>query len=252
MPNQWDAILYDRNHSFVSELATDLVELLAPQSGDRILDLGCGTGYLADKIASKGAEVVGIDYATTMIEQARSKYPNLHFEVVDARDLRYKEEFDAVFSNAALHWITEPEKVISGIYQALKPGGRFVAEFGGKGNVKAIVAALSNAIENAGYAVNLLNPWYFPSIGEYGTLLETHDLQLTYATLFSRSTRLEDGEQGIQNWLRMFANSVLNTFSTEQQASIISDIENCLRSTLYRNGTWIADYRRIRIVAIKE
>ncbi|AFZ30198.1 Methyltransferase type 11 [Gloeocapsa sp. PCC 7428] len=261
MQNQWDAKLYDRNHTFVSELATDLIEILAPQAGDcatrstggdRILDLGCGTGDLTNKIASQGVEVVGIDSATTMIEQARNKYPHLHFEVLDARNLQYKEEFDAVFSNAALHWITEPEKVIFGVHQALKSGGRFVAEFGGKGNVKAIITALYQALENAGYPVNTIsNPWYFPSIAEYGNLLEKHGLQLTFATLFDRPTRLEEREKGVQNWLRMFANSFLDTFSSEQQARIISDVENQLRPVLYQNGVWFADYRRIRIVAVK-
>jgi trans-aconitate methyltransferase len=253
MTNQWDAKLYDRNHAFVSELATDLIDLLAPKTGDRILDLGCGTGYLADKIASQGVEVVGIDYAATMIEQARSNYPHLHFAVVDARELQYKEEFDAVFSNAVLHWITEPEKVISGIHQALKIGGRFVAEFGGKGNVKAITTALYQALKNAGYPIDKkLNPWYFPSIAEYGSLLEKHGLQLVFATLFDRPTRLEDGEKGLANWLKMFANSFLNAFSPEQQVSIISDIENQLHPVLYQNDAWFADYRRIRIVAVKE
>ncbi|MES1022039.1 class I SAM-dependent methyltransferase [Gloeocapsa sp. BRSZ] len=253
MPNQWDAKLYDRNHAFVSELATDLIELLAPQKGYRILDLGCGTGYLADKIASQGVEVVGIDYAATMIEQARSNYPHLHFVVVDARELQYKEEFDAVFSNAVLHWITEPEKVILGIQQALKPGGRFVAEFGGKGNVKAITTALYQSLENAGYPIDKkLNPWYFPSIAEYGSLLEKHNLQFTFATLFDRLTRLEEGEKGMKNWLRMFANSFLDVFSSEQQATIISDVENQLRPVLYHDGAWFADYRRIRIIAVKQ
>lgn len=252
MRNQWDAKLYDRNHSFVSELATDLIEILAPQAGDCILDLGCGTGDLTNKIANQGVEVVGIDYAATMVEQARNKYPHLHFEVLDAKNLDYKEEFDAVFSNAALHWITEPEKVVLGIRQALKPGGRFVAEFGGKGNIKAITRALYQALENASFPINdTQNPWYFPSIAEYGSLLEKHGLNLIFATLFDRPTRLEDGE-GMQNWLKMFANSFLNAFSVEQQANIISDIENQLYPVLYQNGAWFADYRRIRIVAVKE
>lgn len=251
MPNQWDAKLYDRNHVFVSELATDLIELLAPKKSDRILDLGCGTGDLTNKIASQGVEVIGIDSATTMIEQARHKYPHLHFEVLDARNLDYKEEFDAVFSNAALHWITEPDKVIFGIHQALKQGGRFVAEFGGKGNVKAIITALYQALENAGYSIDL-NPWYFPSIAEYGILLEKHGLQLVFATLIDRPTRLKDGEKGLVNWLKMFANSFLYSLSAEQQVSIISDVENQLRPVLYQNDTWFADYRRIRIVAVKQ
>ncbi len=248
----WNAELYDSKHSFVSNLATGLVEILSPQLEERILDLGCGTGYLTDKIAISGAEVIGIDSAATMIEQARNNYPHLDFAVADARKLEFTEQFDAVFSNAVLHWIKEPEKVVSGIWQALKPGGRFVAEFGGKGNIKAIVTAIYQAMQNAGYpADEALNPWYFPSIGEYGSLLEKQGLQLTFAILFDRPTPLE-GEQGMQNWIRMFGNSFLNAFPADTQNSILTDIEQQLRPILYQNGTWFADYRRIRVIAIKE
>lgn len=248
---QWDAELYDNKHSFVSELATDLVELLAPKSGECILDLGCGTGHLTHNIAISGAEVIGIDNALTMIERARKNYPNLKFEVADGTNLDFEEQFDAIFSNAVLHWIKEPEKVIAGIWRALKPGGRFVAEFGGKGNIKEITTAIHNAIQ-ADYPINeALNHSYFPSIGEYGTLLEQQGLELTFATLVERPTPLEDGEQGLQNWIRMFRNNLLAAVPSDKQIKILADIENQLRPKLYRNGTWFADYRRIRVMAIK-
>lgn len=251
--NQWDAELYDNKHFFVSQFGIDVVKLLAPQNGEYILDLGCGTGYLTHNIAISGAEVIGVDNALNMIEQARKNYPNLKFEVADGTDLRFTEQFDAIFSNAVLHWIKEPEKVISGIWRGLKPGGRFVAEFGGKGNVKAIVTAICNAIQAAGYPVNeALNHSYFPSIGEYGTLLEQQGLQLTFATLFARPTPLEDGEQGIRNWIKMFRNNFLTVFPAEDQVKILVDVENQLRPHLYRNGTWFADYKRIRVMAIKD
>ncbi|NMG08535.1 class I SAM-dependent methyltransferase [Brasilonema sp. UFV-L1] len=250
--NQWNAELYDSKHSFVSELAANLVELLSPKPGECILDLGCGTGYLTHKIASLGAEVIGIDSALSMIEQARKNYPQLDFEVLDAKKLPFTEKFDAIFSNAVLHWIKEAEEVVIGINRALKPGGRFVAEFGGKGNVKAIVSAIYNALEKSGYPADVaLNPWYFPSIGEYGSLLEKHGFELTYATLFERLTPLEDGEQGMQNWIKMFANSFFNGLPTTVQISTLADIENQLRPTLYKNDTWFADYKRIRVIAIK-
>ena len=147
----------------------------------------------------------------------------------------------------------EADFVVAGIAKVLKPGGRFVAEFGGKGNVKAIIAAIDNVIQKAGYPGDAtLNPWYFPSIGEYGSLLEKHNLQLTFATLFERPTPLEDGEQGVQNWIKMFGNNFLNAFSASQQISILADIEKQLRPTLYQNGTWFADYKRIRVIAIKQ
>lgn len=250
--NQWDAELYDNKHSFVSRLATDLVELLAPKSGECILDLGCGTGHLTHNIASSGAEVIGIDNAPTMLDQARKNYPNLKFEVADGTSLHFTEQFDAIFSNAVLHWIQEPEKVTSGIWRALKPGGRFVAEFGGKGNIKIITTAIYNAIQAANYPINeALNHSYFPSIGEYGTLLEQQGLELIFATLFERPTPLENGEQGLQNWIKMFRNNLLTAVPSDKQTKILADIENQLRSKLYRNGTWFADYRRIRVIAIK-
>ncbi|ARV60484.1 SAM-dependent methyltransferase [Nostocales cyanobacterium HT-58-2] len=250
--NQWNAELYDSKHSFVSELATDLVELLSPKQGECILDLGCGTGHLTYKIASKGAKVMGIDSAPTMIEQARKNYPQLDFDVINAKNLPFTEQFDVVFSNAVLHWIKEAEEVVVGINRALKPGGRFVAEFGGKDNVKAIVTAIYNALQKNNYPVDAtLNPWYFPSIGEYGSLLEKHGLQLTFATLFERPTPLEDGQQGMQNWIKMFANSFFSKLPLENQLSILTDIEDYLRPSLYKNGTWFADYRRIRVIAIK-
>ncbi|MBA2749309.1 MAG: methyltransferase domain-containing protein [Tatlockia sp.] len=249
---QWNANLYDTKHKFVSSLATETVELLSPKVGERILDIGCGTGHLTQNIASCGAEVLGVDSAETMILQARQNYPDLQFAVMDAINLEFTEEFDAVFSNAVLHWIKQPEKVIAGVWKSLKSGGRFVAEFGGKGNIDSIQTALERAIcqENSAFE-NLLNPNYFPSIGEYSSLLENQGFELTFATLFDRPTPL-DGESGMVNWLKMFRNSVLAAFSEDTQAKILANVEEQLRPTLYQNGTWFADYRRLRVVAIKD
>jgi trans-aconitate methyltransferase len=250
--NQWNAELYDSKHNFVSELAEDLVELLMPKSGEYILDLGCGTGHLTNKIASRGVQVIGIDSAPTMIEQAKENYPQLHFAVGDAKNLDLPMQFDAIFSNAVLHWIKEAEEVIINISKLLKPKGRFVAEFGGKGNVKLILAAIHQAVKNTGCSVDTeFNPWYFPSIGEYASLLEKHNLEVVNATLFERSTPL-DGEQGMRNWIKMFGNNILDKFSTEQQSCILTDIEKLLTPSLYKDGTWFADYRRIRIAVIKQ
>lgn len=250
--NQWASGLYESKHSFVWRYGADCLELLSPQRGERILDLGCGTGQLTQEIAALGAIAIGIDKAPTMIEQARKNYPDLQFEVADAANFHFEELFDAVFSNATLHWIKEPERAISCIWQALKPGGRFVAEFGGKGNIRAIATAINNAIEVAGYPVKPLTPWYFPSIGEYTTLLEKQGFCVTYATLFERPTPLEDGEKGIQDWIEMFANSLMQAIPVNQRISVIQNIENQLRPKLYRDGTWFADYKRIRVVATKE
>jgi trans-aconitate methyltransferase len=124
---RWDPQLYDSKHSFVTHFGGDLLPLLDPQPGDRILDLGCGTGHLSAQIAASGAAVVGIDHSPDMIAQAQATYPDLTFIEADAANFTFEQPFDAVFSNAALHWIPTPERVIACVWQALKPGGRFSA-----------------------------------------------------------------------------------------------------------------------------
>ncbi|OKH32647.1 SAM-dependent methyltransferase [[Phormidium ambiguum] IAM M-71] len=250
--NMWNTTLYESNHSFVWQSGESLLELLAPQPDERILDLGCGTGHLTAKIASMGVKVYGIDADKNMIEQARQNYPNLHWLIADARNFQVDEPLDAVFSNAALHWIKEADAVIQCVYQALKPGGRFVAEFGGRGNIGAIAQALFTTIENMGFGnPQTLNPWYFPSIAEYATLLEKQQFEVKYALLFERPTPLEGGQAGIANWLQMFANGILSQLSHEQQMQVIQSVQIQLQPTLFRDGHWIADYRRIRIIAVK-
>ncbi|MGD1804413.1 class I SAM-dependent methyltransferase [Dapis sp. BLCC M126] len=251
--NQWDAELYESKHSFVSNLALDLLELLNPQIGENILDLGCGTGHLTYKITTRGAKVVGIDNAPTMIEEAHRCYPDIKFLVGDGVNIELKETFDAVFSNAALHWIKEPKKVMHNIWRVLKPGGRFVTEFGGKGNIETIINAIYEALDAAGYSSNKqLNPWFFPTVGEYATLLESEGFLLTFARLLDRPTKLEDGEYGLRNWIKMFATCFFEGIIEKEQNIIIDDIENRLRPHLYKKGKWIADYKRIRIMAFKE
>jgi len=250
--NRWDTTLYESNHAFIWQYGEDLLELLSPQPGERILDLGCGTGQLTEKIAIAGAKVLGIDYAPTMIEKARQNYPHLQFVVGDARDFQVEQPFDAVFSNAVLHWIPEADAAIRCIHQALKPGGRFVAELGGKGNIKAIAAALNHVLDAFGYvSPQAISSWYFPSIGEYATRLEQQGFDVTYAVLFDRPTPLEHGDAGMANWIQMFASRFLAGLTNDQQTQVIQAIEQHLKPTLYRDGKWWADYRRIRVIAIK-
>ncbi|MBE9008264.1 class I SAM-dependent methyltransferase [Fortiea sp. LEGE XX443] len=256
----WDASLYENKHAFVWQYGEDLLQWLNPKPGELILDLGCGTGQLTAKIAESGAEVMGIDNAVTMIEQARKNYPQLRFEVADARNFQVEQPFDAVFSNATLHWIKQADvaiadggaQPIASIHQALKPGGRFVAEFGGKGNIQSILQALYTAFEKIGLSnPQALNPWYFPSISEYTTLTEQQGLEVTQAILFARPTPLADGTAGIKNWIQMFASAFLAKLSAEEQLQVIHTVEECLKPTLYQEGYWAADYRRIRILATK-
>lgn len=255
--NDWDVHLYDHHHRYVSHLATDLLQLLDPQYGEHILDLGCGTGHLTYRMTGGGAEVIGVDNSISMIDQAsylypHQAYPQLKFAVIDAASLGISKQFEGVFSNAVLHWVKQPEKVLEGVWQALKPGGRFVAEFGGKGNVEAIIQGICEALDEAGYPDNkAFNPWYFPSIGEYCTLLEGQGFQVKVATLFDRPTPLDEGKNGLQNWMKMFASCFFQNIPSEDQEYIFKRVEKKLRSNLYHNGAWIADYKRLRIKAVK-
>src|SRR5947209_4560821 len=186
MPNNnWNTALYDQKHAFVFEYGKGLIPVLEPQPGELILDLGCGTGHLTKVIAESGARVIGIDSSTSMIETARAAYPDLEFLIADARDFSFPFQFDAIFSNATLHWIAEAEHVVRRIKESLKTRGRFVAEFGGRGNVATITTAVKQSfLELANIEVDF--GWYFPSIGEYASLLEKHGLVVQSALLFER------------------------------------------------------------------
>ena len=248
----WDAKLYDEKHAFVWEKARGLVELLAPRPSERILDLGCGTGHLTAEIASRGANVQGIDRSAEMIAEARRQHPDLKFEIADATELAFDEEFDAVFSNAVLHWIHEPENVIRGVAKALRPNGRFVAEFGGRGNIARLVAAVTRAWKAFGIEGRPGDyPWYYPGVSEYATLLEKHDLEVREAVLFERPTRLDDGERGLAVWLQMFWQNALGRVPGERQEELLREIERQARGELFREGVWELDYRRLRILARK-
>ncbi len=255
MPNtNWDARLYDTQHSFVWEHGTELVELLAPTPGERILDLGCGTGHLTAKIAESGATVLGVDSAPSMVEQARQNYPALRFELADARDLPYHEEFDAVVSNAVLHWVRPPEKAIEGVWRALKPGTRFVAEFGGKGNIALVLDAIRSALDQVQPSTPPTGQpdFYFPDPDEYASLLENHGFSAIQATLFDRPTPLDGGPEGMRLWLDMFAGGFFDGFDTDQRREAIELVERKLRPRLYGDGQWTVDYVRLRVVARKE
>jgi trans-aconitate methyltransferase len=253
-PNQWDTATYDGSHSFVYEYGADVVSLLDPQPGERILDLGCGTGHLTDAIAAAGADVVGVDNAESMLEEARADYPDYDFVHADARDLSLQdlpgdEPLDAVFSNAALHWIQEQDQVTESVRSLLQPGGRFVAELGGTGNVSDIVDAVFRELDRRGYDQS--HPWYFPSIGEHASLLEAHGFEVQYVALFDRPTELDDGENGLASWLEMFGDTMLAPVPDDELDDVVSAIEDELRDDYFEGGVWTADYRRLRFVAVR-
>jgi trans-aconitate methyltransferase len=245
----WNSTLYDTRFTYVPSLGEDLLTLLAPQPDERILDLGCGTGHLTHKIAMSGARVTGIDSSPDMIAQAQHNYPDVPFAVARGEDFTVDQPYDAIFSNAALHWMTDAEAVVQHMHAALRPGGRVVAEFGGRGNIQAILDVLKHALSQHGYL--LQTPWYFPSLGEYASLLEKHGFRVAYAAHFDRPTPL-DGENGLSDWMAMFAGSIIKNFPINAQASVIERTVNDLRPALYRDGVWTADYVRLRFVAVRE
>jgi trans-aconitate methyltransferase len=243
----WDPALYDARHSFVYKAAAGLLDLLAPQPGERILDLGCGTGHLTAQIAERGAHVLGLDLSADMIREAQRNFPALEFRVADATNFAPPEPQNAVFSNAVLHWVHPPEAAVRSIAAALRPGGRFVAEFGGRGCVAHVIDAVNQAL----VGIDLARQWFFPSVGEYAPILERHGFEVGFATLFDRPTPLEDGEQGLRNWLRMFAGSYLAPLDEVRRAAALTEIERQLRGKLWQENQWVVDYRRIRVVAVK-
>lgn len=252
MTNQWNAAQYDAKHAFVYEKAKGLVDLLAPKAGERILDLGCGTGALTAEIADRGAEILGVDGSEEMVLRAREKFPELKFEVLDARQLRFDAEFDAVFSNAVLHWIPEAEQVVAGVAQALKPRGRYVAEFGGKGNIQRLMEGFRRAFSALGMREpEGVSPWFYPSVARYAGLLERHGLEVREASLFERPTVLEEGERGLENWIRVFRQTLIEKMGEEKGQQWVREVERQCRAELFRDGSWELDYRRLRIAAWK-
>ncbi len=239
----WDATNYQDDFSYIWRNGESLLAQLNPQAGEHILDLGCGTGQLTQQIAESGAKAVGIDSDRAMITKAQTNYPHLTFKVADAANFQLETPVDAVFSNAALHWVAQAEAAAGCIVRSLKPGGRFVAELGGKGNVQTILAALEKVSGRSD-----LNPWYFPSVGEYTTLLEASGLEVTFATLFNRPTPL--GKAGLAGWLKMFGQRFFSDLKESEWVSVVEAVEK-EASKLYQADEWVADYRRLRVVATR-
>ncbi|MFD1350833.1 class I SAM-dependent methyltransferase [Oceanobacillus caeni] len=247
----WDADLYDKKHSFVSEYGNSLIELLAPKRGEKVLDLGCGTGDLSNALYKYGVDVIGVDKSESMVEQATRKYPYISFMVKDATKLNYVSEFDAVFSNATLHWVQPASQALQGIFQSLKQGGRFVAEFGGKGNVQTITDEIIRQIKGAEFEFKKEQfPWFYPSIAEYSTLMEEVGFRVTFAQHFDRPTPL-DGDNGLKNWINMFGNQLFVGVPEHSKREMIVNIERNLKEILYKDGYWTSDYKRIRVIGVK-
>jgi trans-aconitate methyltransferase len=246
-PKTWDADQYTRSAGFVAEMGEPVVELLGPKAGERILDLGCGDGRLTERIAGAGAEVVAVDASPAMVEAARKR--GFDARLLSADALGFDGEFDAVFSNAVLHWVLAPRKAVAGIQRALKPTGRFVAEFGGAGNVARVCEALSAALARRGHEFAVVSPWYFPSPQEYSSLLETAGFSVVAIGLHDKPTRLPGD---IADWLNLFASSMLDLLTPQERAAAVGEVREMLRPKLCdEQGVWTVDYVRLRLLARK-
>ncbi|RXZ79102.1 methyltransferase domain-containing protein [Paenibacillaceae bacterium] len=251
MSQFWHTGTYDTDMSFVSRYGESLIDLLQPQPGEHIIDWGCGTGDLTAIIANRGAVVTGIDASAEMLDTARSKHPTLSFLLADGQAYTAEQPADAVFSNAALHWLLDTEGAAASIAGSLRPGGRFVAEFGGQGNIASITAGLQRAFAAIGRGDALQVPWYFPTIGQYASLLERHGLTVNLALCFDRPTTLEVGENGFRQWMDTFANGILNSLPHDEREEVLALMEQDLKPSLYKEDRWVIDYRRIRVAAVK-
>jgi trans-aconitate methyltransferase len=240
----WQASSYDAHARFVSDLADGVMDWLAPRKGERILDVGCGDGVLTARIADAGANVIGIDSSAELLAAARAR--GLDVRAMDGQSLTFDGEFDAVFSNAALHWMTDAAAVVEGVKRALKPGGRFVAEFGGHGNVAAIVTAMLAVAKARHGDARLAMPWYFPSPESYRALLQSRGFRVIRIALIPRPTALPTG---MAEWLKLFRGPFFEQFDSEADLALEETVDLLRPSLCSDNGGWTADYARLRVEA---
>jgi len=247
----WDADRYDRQFGFVSLLASGVLDLLDPQEGETIVDLGCGTGELAARIRDAGSRVIAIDSDPAMVEAAiRRLGSDVH--LADGHSFTVPEPVDAVFSNAALHWMTRPSDVLRSVRAALRTGGRFVGEMGGAHNVASIIAALRAALAERNLADRFRVPWYFPTLAEYATLLQSNGFWVARMEYFPRPTELTDCPNGLADWVRMFGGTMIDHVPAEIVPSILERVNELSATALFRDGRWYADYYRLRFVAVAD
>jgi len=244
---RWDPDRYARNARFVADLGQPVVALLAPQAGERILDLGCGDGALTKTLVDLGVDVVGIDSSAEQVAAARAL--GIDARVISGDALPFEDAFDAVFSNAALHWMLRPADVVAGVWRALRPGGRFVGEMGGYGNVRHIATAMVAALDRRGLNGRAAVPWYFPTPEEYGGLLKAQGFEVRSIELIPRPTLLPGD---IVAWLELFTESFTRRVPPADRPVLLSEVAEALRPALCdAGGRWTADYVRLRFAAVR-
>ena len=246
MSQIWNPTVYAEVGAFVPALGAGVLEWLAPQPGERILDLGCGDGQLTLKIAASGAQVTGADASPSMVASAKSK--GIDAQVHNAESLPFHAEFDAVFSNAALHWVRDQDAMLAGVHRALKPGGRFVAEMGGQGNIAAIRVALIAVLEKHGCAGREDGVNYYPTPQSYAARLATHGFHVQEIQLIPRPTPLPSG---MADWLTTFRSGVLESIPEPLRSTVVEETVALLKPALCdEQDNWVGDYVRLRFIAI--
>lgn len=245
----WDPEAYARAGAFVHGLAGGVLEWLNPQPGEDILDIGCGDGQLTLRLAASGAIVTGVDASAEMIAAARAR--GVRADHASAESLPYQAgTFDAVFSNAALHWVRNHDAMMAEVHRVLKPGGRFVAEMGGHGNIAAIRVALIAALEHNGYAGREANVNYYPTPEAYTRRLQRHGFTVERIALIPRPTPLLAG--GMEDWLRTFRRGVLEGLPQPVRENVLREAVALLALALRdEEGNWVADYVRLRFAATR-
>jgi trans-aconitate methyltransferase len=246
----WNASRYATNASFVPALGMPVLDLLNPQPGENILDLGCGDGVLTEKLVALKANVVGVDSSEDMVAATRAR--GLDVRHMSATALTFDNEFDAIFSNAVLHWVKDdPDAAIASAFRALRRPGRFVGEMGGHANVAAIYVALTACLEKRGVRnAAAVSPWFYPTVDDYTRRLERAGFQVESAELIPRPTPLPTG---MRAWLETFANPYCAVLPRpEDRGPFLDEVTVLLKPALCdEQGNWTADYIRLRFVARK-
>ena len=245
--SEWNATMYDNKHDFVAEYGKGLLEYIPQNEKQSILDLGCGTGTLTVQLNNLAKTVIGVDQSESMIKKAQEQYPNINFLICDTLSLPFENQFDVIFSNAVFHWIKDHETLLDNINKVLKPKGLLVCEFGASGNVATIENAFIKVCHDLGYEYK--PKFNFPTTKHFADLLKKKGFIIDKIYDYDRPTPLKDHEKGLENWMRQFFASELEEMSKDIQSKIIKEVETLTKDKLWKENEWIADYRRLRVIA---